>query len=108
MISILLGLASVNVPVYISEASPAHIRGILINCFQASWNVGTLASGVIAGGLSYIDPETLGWRLMFGFAVIPAVIQLIGFVFLPESPRVLLKMGRSEESKKVKTIFEKF
>jgi len=37
---------------------------------------------------------------MLGIAAIPPVLQVIGMFFLPESPRYLVKQGKSEEAKK--------
>ena len=37
-----------------------------------------------------------GWRYMFALSIIPAVIQGIGTLFLPRTPRYLLLRGKSE------------
>ncbi|XVF27294.1 hypothetical protein REPUB_Repub14bG0094400 [Reevesia pubescens] len=91
-----VGMASMTSPLYISEASPAKIRGALVS-----------ANGfLITGGqfLSYLinlaftrAPGT--WRWMLGVAGLPALLQFILMLFLPESPRWLFRKGREEEAK---------
>ena len=38
---------------------------------------------------------------MLGLAGVPSLIQLIGFLFLPESPRWLVAHGNQDEAKRV-------
>lgn len=89
------------VPVYLSESSPSHVRGKLVTGFTMMICFGEFAAGIVAGGLAYIDPNNWGWRLMFAVASIPAIIQFIGFFFLPESPRWLYRHVSAKKAKKV-------
>lgn len=40
-------------------------------------------------------------RYMLGLSVLPAVLQFIGFLFLPESPRWLIQRGLTHKARRV-------
>lgn len=92
-----IGLSSGTVPVYISEVSPPDARGWTVSLFQLSITVGILVAYLV----DYAFADIQGWRWMFGLAVIPAAIFLLGMVFLPESPRWLVRRGRQEAARAI-------
>lgn len=98
IVGLAVGFSSTAVPLYIAEISPANHRGMLVTINQLFITIGILAAYII----NYTFAETLsGWRWMFGLAAIPAIIQCIGMIFFPDSPRFLLSKGCDKEAKAV-------
>mmetsp|Transcript_42630 Transcript_42630/g.40920 ORF Transcript_42630/g.40920 Transcript_42630/m.40920 type:complete len:123 (+) Transcript_42630:24-392(+) len=63
-----VGIASMIVPIYLSESSPTEIRGKLVTC-----NVLMITTGQF---ISYLVCIALGdkWRWMLGLAGVPALL----------------------------------
>lgn len=80
-------------PIYIAELSPKEKRGSLVTFNSAFVTFGILASTLVAFMFSHL-PSNIGWRLMLGFAGIPSLLQMIGFIFMPESPRYMCLQGK--------------
>lgn len=98
LVGLAVGFSSTAVPLYIAEIAPASHRGLLVTINQLFITIGILIAYIV----NYTFADTLdGWRWMFGLAVIPALIQCIGMVFFPDSPRFLLAKGRETEAKAV-------
>src|SRR6202790_773686 len=90
-----IGLSSSAVPVYISEVAPAEARGWQVSLFQLAITVGILLAYLV----DYAFAQVQGWRWMLGLAVIPAAIFGTGMIFLPESPRWLVRNGHREKAR---------
>ena len=97
-----VGIASMLSPLYITEISPARLRGRLV-----SYNQFAIVSGIlIVYFVNYFIADPVndtwnilsGWRWMFGSEAIPAVLFLILLFFVPESPRWLAKNNRMGKS----------
>ncbi|XP_043963600.1 proton myo-inositol cotransporter-like [Gambusia affinis] len=94
-----LGVASMTVPVYIAEASPPHLRGQLVTVNTLFITGGQFTASLIDGAFSYMRRD--GWRYMLGLSVLPAALQFVGFLFLPESPRWLIQRGLTQKARRV-------
>ncbi|XP_042215000.1 proton myo-inositol cotransporter-like [Homarus americanus] len=90
-----LGIATMIVPVYISESSPTAVRGRIAIVFNLMYAVGQLIASLVGGAFSTVPH---GWRYISAAGSLPALIQFIGLFFLPESPRWLFSQGRVEEA----------
>jgi len=91
------GIISFAAPLYISEIAPVGIRGRLVSLYSLLFFGGILISYVVDFAFS----GTGGWRWMFGLAIIPAIILGVGMIFMPSSPRWLLKKGMLEKARNV-------
>ncbi|MFH1310075.1 MAG: sugar porter family MFS transporter [Candidatus Omnitrophota bacterium] len=97
VIGVAIGVASFTAPLYISEVSPAHIRGALVSLNQLAITCGIVFSYVVDYSLAGNE----SWRWMFGIGVLPAIVLGVGMLFLPESPRWLMSRNLGEIAKKV-------
>ena len=110
-----VGIASMLSPMYISEISPAAIRGRFVALYQLAITVGILSSYLInsrllnqsAGDEFFISDnftlifKTEVWRAMLGMESIPALTFFILMLAIPESPRWLVAKGNSEKAKAI-------
>lgn len=106
IVRIFLGLAvgasSALVPAYMSEMSPAKLRGRLSGINQTMIVSGMLLSYIMDFLLKDL-PEAWAWRVMLGLAAVPAVVLYFGVSRLPESPRFLVKTNKVDEARQVLT-----
>ena len=84
-------------PIYIAEVAKPDMRGTLVTINGLLICFGQFTAGMIDGIFDQIDPEN-GWRYMLGLSGVPSIIMFIGFLFLPESPRWLVMVGREDEA----------
>lgn len=106
-----VGAASVLSPIYISEVTPAAIRGRLSSIQQIMIIAGLTGAFVANYALAHTAGGSLGtlwfdypaWRWMFWLQTIPASIYLLALLAIPESPRFLAAAGRDADAQRVLT-----
>src|SRR5882757_6005693 len=96
MAGIGVGMASMLSPMYISEISPAHLRGRMVAINQLTIVIGILITNLVNYSLRNHGEDA--WRWMFGLGAIPSALFLIGAMQLPESPRWLISAGQKQKA----------
>jgi SP family sugar:H+ symporter-like MFS transporter len=104
-----VGAASVLAPAYISEVTPARMRGRLSSVQQVMIIVGLTAAFLsnylladFAGGstaTAWLGYEA--WRWMFWIELVPATIFLLALLAIPESPRFLVSKEQEAKAQSV-------
>ncbi|RFU29329.1 hypothetical protein B7463_g6998, partial [Scytalidium lignicola] len=94
------GMIISNTPVYLSEVSPAHSRGLLVGLQGNFIVLGYIISSCAALGFHFVD-KSYQWRLNFIISTFFACALLLSLIALPESPRWLVEHGRREEAGKI-------
>ena len=92
-----VGVATVASPLYISEISPANLRGRLAGMFQFNIVFGILIAFISNYFLGRYLSEQIAWRWMLGVEAIPALLYTVMCVTIPESPRWLIVHGGKRE-----------
>lgn len=98
VIGIAVGMISFVAPIYLSEIAPEKIRGTLVSFYQLALTAGILLSYLV--NRIFANTE-LNWRWMLGAGALPAIILLVGILFLHDTPRWLISKNKLDEAKKV-------
>ncbi len=105
-----IGIVSIVSPIYISEVSPARIRGTLVSLYQLAVTVGFLLAYLanwvidsngdlsVAGGLWTNIWNSEMWRGMLGSETLPALLFFFIIFFIPESPKWLIVRGKMDKA----------
>ncbi|MGW1780867.1 sugar porter family MFS transporter [Streptomyces sp. NPDC002143] len=99
VLGLAVGGASVTVPVYLAEVSPAERRGALVTRNELMIVSGQLLAFTSNAIIARVSGEAGGvWRWMLVIATLPAVVLWFGMLVMPESPRWLASRSRFAEA----------
>ncbi len=109
-----IGLASNLSPMYIAEMSPAEMRGRFVSINQLTIVIGILLAQVVNLWIAQAVPDNatletirqswngrFGWRWMFEAETVFALLFFILMFFIPESPRWLMKGGKTRDAETI-------
>jgi len=93
---IAVGAVSLLSPMYVSEVSPPYIRGRMGTLYQMSIVTGILISYCC----NYLLRNTgeANWRWMFLTGTVPSLLFLVLISLAPETPRFLVRIGKTREA----------
>ncbi len=108
-----IGMASNLSPMYIAEIAPAPIRGRLVALNQLTNVIGLLGAQTVNWLIAEKMPDgataemirlswngQYAWRWMFTVVALPSAVFFLGSLFVPESPRWLVKNGNLEQARR--------
>ncbi|KAH8662141.1 general substrate transporter [Xylariales sp. PMI_506] len=97
-----IGASSTMLPIYISECSPALIRGRLVGIFEIMLQIALVFGFWVNYGVNQniSGTDNKQWRIPVAVQFIPAGLLLISMPFIIESPRWLVSANRGDAARK--------
>ncbi|OBT77704.1 hypothetical protein VF21_03741 [Pseudogymnoascus sp. 05NY08] len=92
-----VGLVSALIPLYQSETAPKWIRGVIVGAYQLAITIGLLLAAVVDNATSKRN-DTGSYRIPIAVQFAYAIILGGGMLFLPETPRYLVKRTRHDKA----------
>ena len=111
-----VGITAMASPMYMSEIAPAHFRGRMVSLYQLAITIGIVCSFYVnAVLLRYAENNSTAaasgflhwvlaaqvWRGMFGAEAIPAILYMLLLFYIPESPRWLIRQGKTGRARAI-------
>ncbi|KAF2771948.1 general substrate transporter [Teratosphaeria nubilosa] len=94
-----VGLISAMIPLYQSETAPKWIRGTIVGAYQLAITIGLLLAAIVDHSTANRN-DTGSYRIPIAVQFAWALILFFGMLVLPETPRMYIKRGRSEQAAK--------
>ncbi|KAK4935647.1 hypothetical protein LTR10_023334 [Elasticomyces elasticus] len=100
-----VGSLSMIVPMYVAECAPPELRGLLIGLQQFAIEFGIMVSFWIDYGTNYIggtgaSQSDAAWLVPLALQLAPALVLLVGMIFMPFTPRWLIHHGHEEDARR--------
>ncbi|KFX99318.1 hypothetical protein O988_03941 [Pseudogymnoascus sp. VKM F-3808] len=92
-----VGLVSALIPLYQSETAPKWIRGVIVGAYQLAITIGLLLAAVVDNATSNRQ-DTGSYRIPIAVQFAYAIVLAGGMLFLPETPRYLVKRIRHDKA----------
>jgi MFS transporter, SP family, sugar:H+ symporter len=81
------------------ETAPKSLRGGIVGAYQFSITIGLLLAAVVNNATAGRD-DTGSYRIPIAVQFAWALVLITGMLFLPETPRFLIKQGKKEKAAK--------
>jgi sugar porter (SP) family MFS transporter len=93
-----VGATLMLVPLYQSEVSPPHSRGLLVGIHGLTITVGYTSSTWIGLAFYFVNASGAQWRIPLAIQALPPLLLAFGILYLPETPRWLISQDRRDEA----------
>jgi len=112
IVGLAIGPLSMIVPMYVAECAPSEVRGLLVGLQQVAIEFGIMISFWIDYGTNFIGgngekQSEAAWLVPLTLQLAPALVLIVGMVFMPFSPRWLVHHGREAEARKTLALLRK-
>ncbi|KXL44894.1 hypothetical protein M433DRAFT_166040 [Acidomyces richmondensis BFW] len=89
-----------TVPIYLSEISAPHQRGLIGGISGCGISFGTMTSNWVGMACGYAPYGSTQWRLPLGIQIPWGIILFIGLsTFMPNSPRQLIRQNKTDQAR---------
>ncbi|KAF2474140.1 glucose transporter-like protein [Lindgomyces ingoldianus] len=92
-----VGLVSALIPMYQSETAPKWIRGTIVGAYQLAITIGLFLAAIVNNSTKD-RMDTGSYRIPISIQFLWSLILVIGLIFLPETPRYLIKMDKYDKA----------